>query len=160
MVVLDPNNNSVDGNTTTPIDDVILSGGAFNASESVSFGGACRDLSYAKQESPPCVDVNLTLTTDSFPNETNVTLVDLSNGTVYWDEFIFNTPQTTYELIQCVDPEGCYEVTINDLFGDGLFPDGIFILTFDGELVASEVNFGYSVVYYVGYGCEEVEIFA
>jgi hypothetical protein len=147
--VIDPTNDD----STTNSSYVVLSGGAFNASESVSFGGECRSGSYPKVEAPPCVDIVLTLTTDDFPYETNVTLVDLRTGDVYWDDFVFDMERKKYELTQCVDPSGCYEVSINDSFGDGISGAG-FTLTYDDDVVGTGSGFGFSASFDVGDGCD------
>jgi hypothetical protein len=150
--VIDPKND--DGTTNSTY--VVLSGGAFNASESVSFGGECRSDTYPKVEAPPCIDIVLALTTDEYPFETNVTLVDLRTGDTYWDDFVFDMARENYELTQCVDPSGCYEVTINDIFGDGISGSG-FTLTYDDDVVGSGSEFGFSAVYLVGDGCEGID---
>jgi len=130
-----------------------LSGGNYTNSESVSFGGDCVALNTdPKPEPPACVNVSLTLATDSFPSETSVSLTDASTGEIFWADTAIDEAYTTYEWSKCIDPEGCHILVIGDSYGDGLSGDG-FNLTYAGELVASGGFSGASFEYDLGNAC-------
>merc|ERR1712176_539405 len=63
---------------------------------------------------------------------------------------------TTYTSNVC--PTDCYRFLIEDSFGDGICCDvgqGEYSLFYQGELVSSGGEFGYSTEVYVGDGCNE-----
>jgi len=75
-------------------------------------------------------DVTMTVLTDEWPNETTWTIVDENGSTVlsggpYSDQF------TTYSETTCL-PYGCYTLTVNDSYDDGIcceFGEGSYTLT-------------------------------
>jgi len=134
--------------------EVILSGGNFTYSESVSFGGECVALAMLpKPFLPPFVDLTLVLFTDDYPFETIITLEDLSTGEVFWEDEQFTQPATEYTLTQEIDSASCYSFLITDVAGDGiccLFGNGSFDLLYDGVSVFSGGAFGTSATFVFG----------
>lgn len=99
-------------------DEQVLEGGEFAYLESLSFGGDCVALKTdPKPEPSACVDVNLTLTTDDYPDEISVNLSDLTYGDVFWADTVIDQVGTLYEWNQCIDPQGCHRLNILDSYG-------------------------------------------
>lgn len=97
-------------------------------------------------------EIRLELITDAYPDETTVFLQDLDTGEIFWKER-FSDPNTLYTLTQEVDPAGCYEFVIEDAIGDGIccqYGFGSFELFYDGALVFSGGDFGFSDSYNIG----------
>ena len=67
-----------------------------------------------------CVEneVTLTIKTDNYPGETTWTITDANGNTLY-----SGGPYTSTNSIYTIDicePDGCYDFTINDSYGDGI----------------------------------------
>ena len=139
-------------------DELILAGGNFTFSESVTFGGDCVALSTSpKPDLPPFVDLTMVLLTDNYPFETAVMLEDLGTGEIFWADEQFTQPLTEYTLTQEIDPTGCYSFVITDAYGDGMcctFGIGSVELFLDGVSVFTGDAFGSSLSYLVGEACE------
>jgi hypothetical protein len=134
---------------------IVLSAGNFTDSASTTFGGNCTALSHNPK--PPCVEAKLSILTDSYPTDIAVSLVDLSTGNLFWTDVVFANPNAAYTLLECLDPTGCYNFTITDIYGDGLccFDGyGYFNLTFGGKEVFSGGDFGFSATHQLGNGCK------
>jgi hypothetical protein len=127
----------------------ILSSGVFGASMSEKFG-ECKPV--AEPTKNLCANLTISVNTDDFPRETFVDVVDLNTGNIFWLDQVFEAPNKKYDLQQCIDSTGCYEVEIFDSFGDGIKGKGVE-LTFDNKKVVSGGNFTYLAVYDVGNGC-------
>jgi hypothetical protein len=67
---------------------------------------------------------------------------------------------TLYEWEVSVEPDGCYDFTIYDSWGDGIccaYGEGYYEIELNGELVAANYNFhGYEETVSVGGGCVEL----
>ena len=83
----------------------------------------------------------MTLFTDAFGNETNWNLVNANGQAVMsGSNFQSNTSYTTSEVL----PSGCYTLTINDTYGDGM-TTGNYSLEVDGTVMAA--GSGYDFTY-------------
>ncbi len=95
---------------------------------------------------PPCPDgestVVVTIATDNFGYETHWTLTGES-GTVYAEvnpDTYANS--TVYQTQACLPADDCATFEILDTYGDGIFLPGGYILTVDGDTIATGANFG------------------
>lgn len=91
---------------------------------------------------------SLTLTTDQYPAETSWSLTD-AEGNVVMEGGPYNQDldNNTTILVTQTLCAGCYTMTLNDAFGDGMccqYGDGGYALTVDDELVASGGQFTFS----------------
>ncbi len=83
----------------------------------------------------------MTLLTDNYGSETTWTLVDDNGATVMSGSGYGNN--TTYTITEQLC-QGCYTLTINDSFGDGIccgYGNGEYTFTVDGTVVASGGSF-------------------
>jgi hypothetical protein len=133
-----------------------LSGGVFGASKSVVFG---TEKTVTNPTKVQCANLTLSITTDDWPDETWFTAIDLDSHSSFWTEsdypdyrFYLDTPNKKYDFKQCINPLGCYQVSIIDSVGDGIEGKG-FTLTYDGKVLGSGGNFTTSAVYQFGKGC-------
>jgi hypothetical protein len=125
--------------------DVQVSGDDNNRSSSVLIGDGCASR-------PPCVDLNLSLTTDDSPYDTSVSLYDVVAGMTYWYDTTIDQPIQQYSWSKCIDPLRCYEVQVYSYSEtDGLLTDVNAMLTYDGNVAPA--NFTITPFYYVGDGC-------
>ncbi|MGB2291979.1 MAG: trypsin-like peptidase domain-containing protein [Flavobacteriales bacterium] len=97
------------------------------------------------------VALTFTLLTDNYPAETTWTLTDDAGATVM-EGGPYNGQQTTYTAEACV-ATGCYTLTVNDSFGDGLQYSGVVgnytMVDGDGNVLAQMIdggNFGSQAV--------------
>lgn len=95
-----------------------------------------------------CVDVNLSITFDNYPEETNWEITDASGNILYSGGPYSNQGDgSTINLTGCI-PYGCYNFTIFDSYGDGMccsYGNGSYSFTTDnGTLLASGGSFGSS----------------
>jgi hypothetical protein len=88
--------------------------------------------------------LDFTLLTDNYPEETTWNIADES-GNVVLEGGPYSGQQTTYTASTCV-ATGCYVLTVNDSYGDGLQYSGVvgnYTLTDnDGNVLAQMVNGG------------------
>ena len=106
--------------------------------EDTSNDAASSDFSLDSQG----VDVELTLTLDNYPGETSWFLAD-ADGNVVWSGGPYGASGTVVEST-CVG-DGCYTLTINDSFGDGMccaYGNGGYEFSQDGVVLASGGDFG------------------
>lgn len=131
----------------------VIHGGSFSSAEEVSIGACGRDNPISGTCSQGLVPIDLFLRTDSFGFETSLQLVD-QNGTPL-EVASGLASNTDYGLTECVDPQGCYTLTIFDSFGDGLAggTDGLFIVSFDGVEQDSATSFGSQISVEMGNAC-------
>ena len=88
----------------------------------------------------------MNLITDDYANETSWNLVDASGGVVMSGSGYSNNTSYTITEELC---SGCYTLTINDSYGDGIccgFGNGSYSFTVDGTVVASGGSFATSDV--------------
>ena len=120
--------------------------------------GGCTDPSACNYEASAIVDdgscvldgvtISFSLLTDNYPAETTWNISD-SDGDIVLEGGPYSQTQTTFETSTCI-PSGCYTLTVNDSYGDGLQYSGTvgnYILTDSEENVLAEMieggNFGY-----------------
>jgi hypothetical protein len=87
------------------------------------------------------VDVTFTILTDNYPGETTWSVTDAAGATIMSGGPYSNT--TTYTTTACVET-GCYDVTINDSYGDGIccaYGTGNYTITSDGNTLVSGGEF-------------------
>ena len=127
---------------------VALADGAHVANASVQLTGATdENLSnndYTTSfETTSGGDVTMTVLTDNYPGETTWTVTDAGGETV-WSGGPYATSGTSYSETACL-PYGCYTLTVNDSYGDGIccaYGQGSFELTSGGNVLASGGEFG------------------
>jgi hypothetical protein len=124
-------------------------------STSFTFGN-CTQLIPAP---PPTVGVSLYLRTDTKPNETAFSLLNIYTNEYLWEVFpTSNTPleaSTDYTWELQVDPASCYLFTIQDSGGDGLTTfNGVFEVFYDGNIVLLGSDFGSEATIVFGNGCD------
>ena len=80
-------------------------------------GNSCPDT-------PPCEDLNVTITLDNYPSETSFQLENTTTGTILLDvpggTYAGLAGQTVVESAGCQSVMDCYELRIADSFGDGI----------------------------------------
>lgn len=133
-------------------DEILASGGEFGAMSTVSFGVCNTDPPVSKDPDPICVDLELSVLTDAYPNENRVVLQDTSTGEFVWNIADLNGNSVT-AIDACIDPASCYKFEILDTYGDGLccaYGDGSFELVLDGETIAQGSDFGANYTSYIG----------
>ncbi|MGH1437321.1 MAG: zinc metalloprotease, partial [Lewinella sp.] len=96
---------------------------------------------------PPCTDVIVSITLDNYPEETSWTITN-SGGSVVASGGTYGSQAdgSTVTITNCL-PDGCYDFTINDAYGDGIccsYGNGSYSVTTGGSTVASGGSFGSS----------------
>ena len=84
----------------------------------------------------------MTVVLDNYPGEFSWFLTDADGATVASEEY--GGLSGTIETLFCL-PDGCYDLTVNDTFGDGIccaYGDGSYTLTVEGSAVATGGDFG------------------
>ena len=79
------------------------------------------------------VDITFTILTDNYPGETTWSVTDAAGATIM-SGGTYSGSGTTYTQTACVET-GCYNVTINDSYGDGIccaYGTGSYSITSDG----------------------------
>jgi hypothetical protein len=82
------------------------------------------DASNPPSPNEDCVEIALTLTTDSNPGDTSFQLLVILQGVtgaasqVIWDYSEFSENEV-HQYATCQDPSGCYEFTLLDSYRDG-----------------------------------------
>ncbi|HBE10897.1 MAG TPA: hypothetical protein DCY76_00535, partial [Flavobacteriales bacterium] len=96
--------------------------------------------------------ITFVLLTDNYPAETTWNITDAS-GSVVLEGGPYDGSQTTYTSTVCLGP-GCYTLTVNDSYGDGLQHNGVigdYTLTNEPGTVLAEMieggNFGSQAVH-------------
>ncbi|WJJ97206.1 T9SS type A sorting domain-containing protein [Algibacter luteus] len=94
-----------------------------------------------------CTDVVISIEFDNYPEETSWSIMDSGGNIVYSGGTYGNQPdQSTLNISECL-PAGCYEFTIFDSYGDGLYysgGNGSYSLTVGGVEVANGGYFNFS----------------
>ena len=88
------------------------------------------------------VEITFTILTDNYPGETTWSVADAS-GTVVMTGGPYSSSGTTYSSTVCVD-NGCYDLTINDSYGDGIccgYGTGNYVITSQGATLVSGGEF-------------------
>ncbi|WP_020536232.1 M43 family zinc metalloprotease [Lewinella cohaerens] len=96
---------------------------------------------------PPCTDVIVSITLDNYPEETSWTITNSGGSVVASGGTYGSQPDgSTVTITNCL-PDGCYDFTINDAYGDGIccsYGNGSYSVTTGGSTVASGGSFGSS----------------
>ena len=134
-------NSAACGATTGPT----CSDGIQNQGETgVDCGGPCAPCSTACSGN----EVNFTITFDNYPEETSWTLTTDAGATVDAGGTYGNQADGSTILIDFCLTDGCYNLTINDSFGDGIccsYGSGGYTITDgSGNVLGSGGNFGSS----------------
>ena len=88
-------------------------------------------------------DATWTILTDNYPGETTWSVTNEAGATV-WSGGPYASSGTTYTESVCL-PYGCYSLTVNDSYGDGIccaYGQGSFELTSGGQTLAAGGEFG------------------
>ena len=88
------------------------------------------------------VEMTFTILTDNYPGETTWSIAD-AGGTVVLSGGPYSASGTTYSSTACVN-DGCYDLTINDSFGDGIccaYGTGNYTITSQGVTLVSGGEF-------------------
>jgi len=104
-----------------------------------------------------CVPLIIVINTDAFGEETSFELEDLTDNTIISSA----APGTlaglaTFRQPLCVNSTHCYEFRIFDAFGDGIccaYGNGSYLVTFNGQVVASGGTFADSEITPFGDDC-------
>ena len=125
---------------------------------------ACNYDAEATLDDGSCIlggeDLTLTFLTDNYPGETTWSVVDL-DGNVIAQGGPYAEIGTEYIEQICIDP-GCYTVTINDSFGDGMccaYGEGGYTISSGESVLGSGGEFGATESTQVclgsGFGCTD-----
>ena len=144
-----------DDGSCTVNDDCGVCGGDNSTCGGCTNPAACNYDADAVVDDGSCVinGVNLTFTllTDNYPGETTWSITD-DGGNVILEGGPYNGNQTTYTASACV-ATGCYALTVNDSYGDGLQYGGVVgnytLVDGDGQVLAQMIesgNFGSQAV--------------
>ena len=88
------------------------------------------------------VEITFTILTDEYPEETTWEVTNES-GTTIMSGGPYSSSGSTYSETACVET-GCYDVTINDSYGDGIccaYGTGSYTITSDGNTLVSGGEF-------------------
>ena len=137
-----------DDGSCTVNDDCGVCGGDNSSCGGCTNPQACNYDATAIVDDGTCVinGVNLTFTllTDNYPEETTWNLAD-DAGNVIMEGGPYNGNQTTYTESACV-PTGCYVLTVNDSYGDGLQYSGVVgnytMVDGEGNVLAQMIDGG------------------
>lgn len=107
----------------------------------VDCGGSCAPCA--------CTDnsVTLSITFDNYPEETSWTLKNSSGTTIASGGTYGNQPDGSTLVEYFCLPNGCYDFTISDVYGDGIccaYGNGSYMVTGPSGTLASGGSFGYS----------------
>jgi len=136
-----------DGSCTTN-DDCGVCGGDNSTCGGCTNPGACNFDPSAVVDDGSCVlnGVNLTFTllTDNYPAETTWNIAN-DAGDVVMEGGPYSGQQTTYTATECV-ASGCYTLTVNDSYGDGIQYGGVVgnyeLVDGDGNVLAQVISGG------------------
>jgi len=91
----------------------------------------------------PESDIWITVVTDPYPSETTWQLTQQPGGTVIATGGPYSSAGTTYFHEVCVTDDGCYDFTIYDSYGDGIYSPGGYEVAFNGTVVYSCIGSGW-----------------
>ena len=145
-------------------DDCGVCGGDNSTCGGCTDPAACNYDATAILDDGSCIlggeELTLTLLTDNYPGETTWTVSDL-NGNIVTQGGPYAETGTEYVEQICIDA-GCYTVTINDSFGDGMccaYGNGGYTISSGGTVLGSGGEFGASestdVCLGSGFGCTD-----
>ena len=135
-----------DNGSCTENDDCGVCGGDGSSCSGCTNPIACNYNPSATIDDGSCiiggVEITFTILTDNYPGETTWNIADES-GTVVMSGGPYSSSSTTYSNTVCVD-DGCYDLTIDDSFGDGIccgYGIGSYEITSQGETLVSGGEF-------------------
>jgi len=105
-----------------------------------------------------CSDASIVIDilTDSYGSETTWEVVEQGTGTVVGSGGPYDSA-TLYTELVCVASTSCYDFTIYDSYGDGLFAPGGYTVTYNGTVIADTMGSGFTgdseTVSFIGDGC-------
>ena len=103
-------------------------------------------LFYAAPPPPPCADPDATITveiqTDSWGSETSWTLAEQGVGTIAAGSGYASNSFYSTDVPVC--SANCYDFTINDSWGDGIYSPGGYRILYNGEVVADKMGGGFT----------------
>ena len=145
-------------------DDCGVCGGDNSTCSGCTDSNACNYDATATVDDGSCIlggeDLTLTLLTDNYPGETTWSVSDL-NGNIVAQGGPYAETGTEYVEQICIDP-GCYTVTINDSFGDGMccaYGVGGYTISSGATVLGSGGDFGATesteVCLGSGFGCTD-----
>ncbi len=115
------------------------------AKRAVGSGGTCPDAM-----------IFVRILTDTYGSETSWEVVDRATGGVVGSGSGY-AGSTLYETEVCVDSTACYDFTIYDGYGDGIFSPGGYEVYYEGDLIASTMGGLFTgsseTVAFIGGGC-------
>jgi lysyl endopeptidase len=140
-----------DDGSCTVNDDCGVCGGDNSSCGGCTNAAACNFDPSAVVDDGSCVlngvDLTFTVLTDNYPAETTWNITN-DAGTVVLEGGPYSGTQTTYTATTCV-ATGCYTLTVNDSYGDGIQYGGVVgnyqLVDGDGNVLAQVVaggNFG------------------
>jgi hypothetical protein len=91
--------------------------------------------------SPPCLEVELSIETDQWGEETAYRLRRLSDNWVLWKGIGLES-YMEYMESTCVATNDCYEFIIRDSYGDGILEPGKLLLKYGEEVELDDGGFG------------------
>jgi hypothetical protein len=102
----------------------------------------CEDLN------PPCGGcpealILIEIMTDPYPTETTWEVTDYYTGAVVGSGGPYDQANTLYTEGVCVPYDGCWNFTIFDSYGDGIYSPGGYSVTYEGELIYSCIGSGW-----------------
>eukprot|EP00956_Cyclotella_meneghiniana_P017936 scaffold29579_cov60-Cyclotella_meneghiniana.AAC.2 len=109
--------------------------------------------SSSKGDATLCFKIQLS--TDAFGEETTYYIYNEQNNTPVATKTSFDS-NMTYDLEECVDPEGCYYFTIIDEWNDGICCDqgrGNYTVTMNGRVIGQGGEFDSSDTLHIGGSC-------
>jgi hypothetical protein len=104
-----------------------------------------------------CPDAMITIQilTDTYPSETSWVLVEQGGGVVASGSGY--AASTLYTIPVCVDSTSCYDFTIYDSWGDGIYAPGGYTVSYNGVEIANTMGGGFAdysdTVDFIGGGC-------
>ena len=82
--------------------------------------------------------ISISLTTDNYGDETTWQVIDVSSNTVLASGGPYSTNNTTQDIPDIVvDGTGCYVFTIYDSYGDGIYGNGNYSVSYDSVVMGS-----------------------
>jgi len=114
----------------------LISGASFTSTET-------QQLCVGAPTGPTCTDVTLNLNFDNYGSETTWTLKNSAGQTLHSGNGYTNSSPNVSETF-CL-PNGCYDFTINDSYGDGIccsYGNGSYNLVSGGSSLANGASFG------------------
>jgi len=98
-----------------------------------------------------CEILTLELRTDSWPEETSISLQSQNEGSI-WDYSSFAV-DTEYRYTACIPRDACTVLDVTDAYGDGLLKNGNVKVTWGSNSLYDDWDIEYGIVLNLGEGC-------